>query len=268
MTVVRYLIVALLIGAMWQSCKHHPLIQPLEPGDTTGTPIDTTDTTVVTPPAIDSTGQPCDPNKVYFVNDVVVFVNTYCTTAGQDIDGEGCHVSGENDIVFTGSTLAQMYNNIVNEGDVDPFDANGSKFYEVMLETDPDKHMPPTGLGLDQPTAEDIAMIKQWIDEGAKFDSCNANYGQPLGCDTTDITFADIQPIINNNCKSCHNATVTMDGIDLSSHQGVINAQNDNQRLQGSVNHWSGYTAMPFNKPKLSDCDIKKINAWIAEGMN
>ncbi len=43
--------------------------------------------------------------------------------------------------------------------------ANSALFYRIS--TDGDDHMPPANIQ-DQPTADDIAMIKQWITEGAK----------------------------------------------------------------------------------------------------
>jgi hypothetical protein len=274
MTPLRFILLLALVGfaaAVWQSCKHHPLLpDPLEPGDTSINPIDTTTNPVDTSgTGIDSTGQPCDPNKTYFVNDIIPFVNTYCSMPGQN---PGCHLPGQidNDNVFTGATPYQMYLNILNEGDVDAGDPGSSKFYEFLVEPmSDDDHMPPPGYP--QPTAAEIQMIYQWIADGAKFDSCNANFGQQIGCDTTNMTFAKVDGIMNKySCKGCHNNSVASDNINLSTYQGVKNAQLDNGRLRGAINHLSGYTPMPYpfpTKPKMGACDLAKFNAWINAGM-
>jgi uncharacterized membrane protein len=49
---------------------------------------------------------------------------------------------------------------------VTPGDADNSTLFHMITATD-DDHMPPQNIQ-EQPTADDIAMIKQWISEGAK----------------------------------------------------------------------------------------------------
>jgi len=49
---------------------------------------------------------------------------------------------------------------------VTPGDADNSTLVHMITATD-DDHMPPQNIQ-EQPTADDIAMIKQWISEGAK----------------------------------------------------------------------------------------------------
>lgn len=38
-------------------------------------------------------------------------------------------------------------------------------------------------------------------------------------------------------------------------------------RLSGALRHTTGFSAMPKGGTKLSDCNISKIEAWIAAGM-
>ncbi|MBX3257412.1 MAG: hypothetical protein KF862_25025 [Chitinophagaceae bacterium] len=85
-------------------------------------------------------------------------------------------------------------------------------------------------------------------------------------CDTDNMRYsADILPIISTNCYSCHgNGTVT-EGVDLDGYAN-LKARADNGDLLGAVTHAAGYTPMPYNLPKLSDCDINKIKAWIRDG--
>lgn len=255
MTVYRFLFAMVLLTAVLPSCKHHPIFDPNGPVDTSTNPIDTTgnpDTTGTG--GVDTTGHPCSPDTVYFVNDIMPMLNTYCA-----MPNLGCHnvITGDQDIVFTN------YNTVMNGGDVDPFNPGNSKLYEVITESDPDDHMPPPGNA--QLDFDRIQMIYTWIMQGAQNNECNEGYG---GCDTSNMTYAlDIQPIINGKCIGCHNNTTTSDGINLSTLQGVIAAQNDNGRLQGSINHTAGYKPMPYNQPKLNACDVNRINAWINAGM-
>ncbi|HZG01024.1 MAG TPA: c-type cytochrome domain-containing protein [Chitinophagales bacterium] len=259
MTVIRFLIVLMLLAGLTEGCKHHPITGPIEPTDTTGNPIDTTGNPVdTTGNPIDTTGNggvPCHPDTVYFANQILPLLNTYCA-----MPGLGCHDAPTDDndeIVFNN------YSNVMSLGEVTPFDPGDSELYEVITDSDPDKRMPPPP----HPplSAQNIQLIYTWIMQGAQNNSCNPGAG---GCDTTNITYAlDIQPIMASKCQGCHNASVASDGINLSTLQGVKNAQLDNGRLKGAANHTPGYTPMPFNQPKLPSCDVQRINAWINAGM-
>jgi hypothetical protein len=39
-----------------------------------------------------------------------------------------------------------------------------------------------------------------------------------------------------------------------------------NGKLYGTIQHASGYKAMPQNKPKLSSCEIGWVKKWIDAG--
>jgi len=83
-------------------------------------------------------------------------------------------------------------------------------------------------------------------------------------CDTSDITFsATIKPIIDNNCKSCHQAG-SASGILLVSYSD-IKTRVDDGSLMGAIKHQSGYSPMPQGG-KLDDCTISKLDAWINNG--
>jgi mono/diheme cytochrome c family protein len=247
MTTFRYLFVLMLFAAIVQSCKHHPTIFPFDPGDTSTNPIDTTDTTGT------ETGIPCSPDTIYFQNDILPLLNTYCA-----MPGLGCHdipTDDNDDIVFNN------YANVMNLGDIDPFNPGNSEIYEKITESDPDDRMPPPPYPALSP--EQIQMIYTWIMQGAQNNHCDCDPS-----DTTNLTFAlDIQPILENKCVGCHGVNSVSDNVNLTTYQGVVNAQQDNSRLQGAVNWWTGYAAMPYNKPKLPDCEVAKINAWINAGM-
>jgi len=84
-------------------------------------------------------------------------------------------------------------------------------------------------------------------------------------CDTTAISFTqDIQPLINDQCLSCHKAGNASGNILLNSY-AAIKEQADNGKLLGSVRHESGYSSMPPGG-SLSNCSIARLEAWINNG--
>ncbi len=73
----------------------------------------------------------------------------------------------------------------------------------------------------------------------------------------------DIKAIYDANCATsgCHDPYSQAAGIDLSSYQTSIAANND--RILGCVEHSSGFSAMPKNAGKLTDTQIKKLYCWM-----
>ncbi len=85
-------------------------------------------------------------------------------------------------------------------------------------------------------------------------------------CQTTNVSFnATIKPIFSANCVSCHSGAGASAGIRLSNH-AEVSAAADGGRLLGAIRHQSGFSAMPPTGPKLTDCQISQIEAWIAQG--
>ncbi|MFN8436147.1 MAG: hypothetical protein U0V72_00810 [Cytophagales bacterium] len=70
--------------------------------------------------------------------------------------------------------------------------------------------------------------------------------------DTSNVTFSTIKPILTSNCANCHS------GIDTESGFGAYSQSN----ILGTINHTAGYSPMPKNGSKLSDCDILKIQKY------
>lgn len=86
-------------------------------------------------------------------------------------------------------------------------------------------------------------------------------------CDTSSVTFnATILPIIQANCQGCHSGGAPSAGISLTNY-AEVKASAESGSLMGTINHASGYSAMPKGGNKLSDCDIAKLNIWINNGM-
>lgn len=78
---------------------------------------------------------------------------------------------------------------------------------------------------------------------------------------------ADILPLINTRCSSCHAGAFASAGIRLDSYADIVKYVN-NGSLVGSITHSSGYSPMPKNAGKMSACEIQKIETWIASGLN
>jgi hypothetical protein len=53
-------------------------------------------------------------------------------------------------------------------------------------------------------------------------------------------------------------------GYQFDNYSDISNF-NTNQLL-GSIRHETNYVPMPFDGGKLSDCDIRRIEAWVAAG--
>lgn len=89
---------------------------------------------------------------------------------------------------------------------------------------------------------------------------------QTQQCNTENMKYStDILPIITNNCYGCHDNNTATNGIVLEGYT-KLKIQADNGNLVAVVSHAAGYPAMPYNAPKLSDCDISKIKSWVQNG--
>ncbi len=88
----------------------------------------------------------------------------------------------------------------------------------------------------------------------------------PGGCNTENVGYAaDIVPVVNANCLSCHSTAAGLGGVRLQGYD-AIKVWVNNGRLLGAVRHDTGFSRMPQNASKLSACTIAKIEKWIADG--
>jgi hypothetical protein len=53
----------------------------------------------------------------------------------------------------------------------------------------------------------------------------------------------------------------------LANYAGIL-AQANNGKLLGTINHLSGYSAMPKNQPQMSACERTVIQKWVQAGAN
>jgi mono/diheme cytochrome c family protein len=87
-------------------------------------------------------------------------------------------------------------------------------------------------------------------------------------CDTVGMTYtADVVPILQNNCYSCHGTgnTAGSGGVLLEGYAN-LKPYAVNGQLVGNISHAAGYNAMPYGLPKLPDCEINTIVDWVNNG--
>ncbi len=226
-----FYIIAIIVLAIG-SCQHEPLVPPGQTPDGGG-PVDP---------------DPCDPEVVYFEQEILPLIVSSCAIPG-------CHDPGsaEDDVILN------SYQNIMNTGDIDPYDPDGSDLYEVITEDDPDKFMPPPGEYPPLSSAE-INLIEEWILQGAQNLSCES------ACDTTNVTYSiKIEPIISAKCQGCHSGSNPQGSISLTSYSEVRNVAL-NGEMQDAVQYTGDATPMPYNSNQLPQCEIDLIRIWIENG--
>ena len=85
-------------------------------------------------------------------------------------------------------------------------------------------------------------------------------------CDTSSVTYLmDIKPILEDNCYRCHSGGRLEGTLDLSKYNQVKNKAT-NGRLMKAIKGIGSFQVMPPDAPTLSDCNILKIETWIANG--
>jgi Predicted membrane protein len=166
----------------------------------------------------------------------------------------GCHdaISRQDGFQFTD------YESVIRKEFVSG-NANATELFEKITESDDDKRMPPAPSP--RLTAQQIALIGRWINEGAQN---RGNCGTL--CDTSSFTYSGaVKAITEQYCRGCHSSASPSGGVVLDTYAGVKTVA-DNGRLAGAINHRAGFKPMPQGGAKLSDCQIKQIEKWIASG--
>lgn len=149
-------------------------------------------------------------------------------------------------------------------------------------------------------SADEIALISKWIDNGAPFDGTDptapitgaaapAAGGSPAGGPVAMATgnekisfMRDIAPVLNANCTGCHGGQQGADNMELDTFNrlrrggrsgDMLSAGNPGnslllRMLRGTAKDQMGQNRprMPRNRPPLTDEIIKKFETWIAEG--
>ena len=89
---------------------------------------------------------------------------------------------------------------------------------------------------------------------------------QGAACGTTPVSYAnDVAPIIQGNCMQCHSAAANMGSVNLEGYT-QLKSYAGNGKLYGVITHSTGFSPMPKNSGKMSDCNIAIIKRWIDDG--
>ncbi len=222
------LVAAVAAPLMWSACQHR--IDPPGTGDE---------------PFVYE--EPCDPDVVYFQQDVLPLLVSSC---GQT----NCHdaLSHEEGIVIESYASIMDHNGLVVAGN-----AAESELIEVLFETGEDRMPPAPNAPL---TDEQIAVLTDWIEQGALNLSCSS-------CDTTAVTYSgSLVPLLTTGCVGCHSGASPDGGVDLTTHAHVTSAVSYSN-LMGSIRHEPGAVAMPPAGSALNECEVRLFEIWIADGM-
>lgn len=192
---------------------------------------------------------PCNPDSVYFNQQILPILTSNCAMSG-------CHDAQ----THKEGVILDNYQNVRNTGKINLTNPSNSKLYKILNDPDPGDRMPPApapALSTDQ-----RALILKWIQQGALNLTCDAD------CDTTNVTFsASVMPVIESRCKGCHSGNTPQGGISLTNHTQV-KAMVTNGKLWGSITHAAGFKPMPYpaGNAKMPECDIRKVKIWIDKG--
>ncbi|MBK8551202.1 MAG: hypothetical protein IPL53_09150 [Ignavibacteria bacterium] len=212
-------------------------------------------------------------DEICFERDVLPIFQENCALSG-------CHNSESRKHGF----VFDSYDNIKtsNRGrGIIPYNLKKSKVYKKITEDTNDDRMPPPP---NPPlTGAEISIINKWIMAGAPNSKCgdagkiyddvlNTNDSAQVtestdsSCDTLNLTYKDIQPVIEKNCYKCHSGNASSELFNLETY-AQVKEKGDTGKLFGAINHLPGFKSMPRKAPKLQGCELAKLNAWINNGM-
>ena len=100
------------------------------------------------------------------------------------------------------------------------------------------------------------------------FVSCTSSTQGTYDCTNLAPNYIDdVKPILDNSCATsgCHNSTSKAQGLDYSSYSSTKKNASSNA-FMGSMEHRSGYKAMPQGRSKLSNAELEIIYCWTQNG--
>jgi hypothetical protein len=242
MRIIKSIVLLLVVGLIATllvipSCKHDLVYCPLIK------PVDTSHHVIVDTTHCDT----CAAGVISFTEDVLPILVSNCAKTG-------CHdaTTQANGLITTNYQLLMSTSDISGN----PL---GSNFWNSMSGGG-DNAMPPAG----PLTAPQLAIIQQWLQQGAPNTACS-HY---CGCDSVHVTFAqNIYPVIQNYCLGCHTTGSALGNTDLTGYSKVL-VQVTNGKLMKTIQHQTGpgIVAMPYGSAQLSACTIAKFQTWVNGG--
>jgi hypothetical protein len=103
---------------------------------------------------------------------------------------------------------------------------------------------------------------------GCYYDKAEQVYPQPTVCDTVNMRYStDIVGILAANCYSCHSGTASASGGRKFDQYDLLKNNYINTGVfKKAITHAPGASPMPKNMPKLPECTINKVIAWLDRG--
>lgn len=88
-------------------------------------------------------------------------------------------------------------------------------------------------------------------------------------CSGANMSYSmDIKPILQNNgcmTSGCHGGSAMSNLLFMDSYES-LKIYIDANRLMGALRHQNGFSAMPKQGEKISNCELLKMDSWIAQG--
>jgi hypothetical protein len=216
------------------SCRHEPL-------------------PVTFPEHSDSTRplQPCDPSRIYFVNDVMPCINASCAIPG-------CHTHDDPTAGIDLSSYDEiMQAKVKGKPIVIPGDPLNSKICRVLYLLDLIPMPPVLNYPLSQQGKDNIV---NWVLQGATFDACEP------AVDTSEFAYRkDIRPLIDKYCTGCHFGNYASDSVELVNYQQV-KRQIDSHTFFETISGAEGFVRMPTGPVTMQPSEIIRIRKWIESG--
>jgi hypothetical protein len=217
--------------------------------------------------------------SVSFARDVAPILNSRCG---------GCHVRNARGRFSMATYEALMKGPAMSGKVIFPSDVKGS----VLIEKIQDKEMPPNGMGI--PDGE-LAMLKKWIEDGAKFDGKDpaaqittlfVATNQPATAPAITVqkatgketvSFAkDIAPLLSANCLGCHGTQNPRNNLSVNTMASLLKGGDRGEpilpgkpadsllikKLKGTADG----ARMPMGARAFDTATIAKIEKWIEEG--
>ena len=182
----------------------------------------------------------------FFTKTIAPIFKSNCTVSGcHDASTSSAGIDLTSEIDAKQANLTQLLKAINHQSGASPMPKNRSKLDQASIDN-----------------------IEKWVESLSSGNGSGNGTGNGQGADNMDSLsyVSDIAEIFGANCavSGCHDAGTKRSGYDLSSYVGVKAA--NSTRLLGSINHSDGFSKMPKNNDKLSDCDIAKISSWFENG--
>ena len=185
---------------------------------------------------------------ICFETDILPIFQTNCTQSK-------CHNAKDRKEGFDLTNYAGIMRGIF------PGNYQRSRIYESLVDNGDDIMPPPPYNPLDKAS---ISLISQWIQEGAPN---STNCSTPVNnCDLSTVTYAKVvAPLMQKYCNGCHSGTAPQGNIQTATYT-ALKALSAKSSFMGSIRHLSGFSPMPQNAAKLSNCQIDQIEKWIQLG--